>query len=81
MIWGAFSSKGVLPLKKIEGIMEQKMYHGILTRNVMPQGTKLMGKGFIFQQDNDPKHTAKFCQNYLQKKEKNGSYKIAKLMK
>ncbi|KAL6476532.1 hypothetical protein MHYP_G00150310 [Metynnis hypsauchen] len=30
---------------------------------------RLVGQGFILQQDNDPKHKSKLCQNYLRKKE------------
>lgn len=58
MVWGAFSSKGKLPLVKIEGIMLKEHYHSILVRKVVPGGLNLLGNGFIFQQDNGPKHTA-----------------------
>ena len=32
---------------------------------MVPSATRLIGKNFIFQQDNDPKHTAKATKNYL----------------
>jgi transposase len=34
---------------------------------------RLAGNGFVFQQDNDPKHTSKLCQNYLESKRAKGT--------
>ena len=73
MVWGGISANGVTPLKRIEGIMDKKVYHNILVRQAMPAGKRLIGKGFIYQEDNDPKHASKLCRNYLQKKEDKGS--------
>ena len=53
--------------------MDKKVNHNILVRHVMPAGKRLIGKGFIYQEDNDPKHASKLCRNYLQKKEDKGS--------
>jgi hypothetical protein len=72
MLWGAISANGTLPLKLINGIMDKKVYHSILVRNAVPGGLKLLKKGFIFQEDNDPKHASNFCRNYLERKEKAG---------
>lgn len=72
MVWGCFADGKVGDLKKIEGIMDKKIYHGILQRNAIPSGMRLIGKGFVFQEDNDPKHSSKYCRNYLNKKEKDG---------
>ncbi len=30
-------------------------------------GMQLVGQGFVFMQDNDPKHTSKLCQRYNSK--------------
>lgn len=38
MVWGGISVKGALPLKRIEGIMDAKMYHGILVNHAMKGG-------------------------------------------
>ena len=48
------------------------MYHQILIRHGVPSGLRLVGQGFVHQQDNDTKHTSKLCQNYLDKKEAEG---------
>ena len=70
IVWGCFGNNKVGDLIKIEGIMDAKYYHKILSRHAVPSGTKLIEKGFVFQQDNDPKHTSKMCKKYLQNKEK-----------
>lgn len=33
-------------------------------------GLKLLGKGFVYQEDNDPKHSSIICRDYLDRKEK-----------
>jgi transposase len=58
MVWGCFSYGGVGELVKVEGIMRKEQYHNILQRHAIPSGTELIGPNFIFQQDNDPKHTS-----------------------
>lgn len=73
MVWGGISANGVTRLKRIVGIMDQKGYHSILVHTAIPEGKRLIGKGFVFQEDNDPKHSSKFCRNYLKKKEKLGT--------
>ena len=50
--------------------------HGILQRHAIPSGLRLVGRSFVFQQDNDPKHTSNLCKNYLMKKENDGHLKI-----
>lgn len=72
MVWGCFSYDGVGELLKIKGIMMKEDYHGILQRSAIPSGIGLIGYGFTFQQDNDPKHTSKLCSNYLASKENEG---------
>jgi hypothetical protein len=74
MVWGGICANGVTQLKIIEGIMEKTVYHTILVRRALPEGKKLIGKGFIFQEDNDPKHSSNLCRNYLAKKEKSDKH-------
>lgn len=78
MVWGCFSFalSGVGPLHKIEGTLDKHSYHNILRNIAIPAGLSLVGKEFVFQQDNDPKHSSKLCQSYLQKKEASGKLKI-----
>jgi transposase len=72
MVWGGVCSQGVVPLVQIQGIMKKEQYHTLLYRHALPGGKKLLGRGFVFQQDNDPKHTAKVNLKYLDNKEKTG---------
>lgn len=76
MGWGSFAGTKVGDLVKIEGIMDQKVYHKILQYHAVPSGHRLIGKNFVLQQDNDPKHTSKFCKNYLKSKEKQRSLQV-----
>ncbi len=55
MLWGCFSAKGTGQLHRIKGTMD---------------GTRAlkMGRGWVFQHDNDPKQTAKATKEWLKKK-------------
>ena len=45
------------------------MYCQILGENLLPSARALkMGRGWVFQHDNDPKHTAKATKEWLKKK-------------
>ncbi|KAK3529096.1 hypothetical protein QTP70_016528, partial [Hemibagrus guttatus] len=60
MLWGCFSAKGTVRLCRIEGPMDGDMYCKILDENLLPSARTLkMGRGWVFQHDNDPKHTTK----------------------
>ena len=60
MLWGCFSAKGTGRLHRIEGRMNAAMYREILGNNLLPSVRALkMGRGWVFQHDNDPKHTAR----------------------
>lgn len=76
MVWGSFSYDGVGELVKIDGIMKKESYHRILQNSAIPSGIGLIGYGFVFQQDNDPKHTSRMCRNYLESKEREGVLEI-----
>lgn len=59
MVWGCFSAAGVGNLHFIDGIMTAKGYINILKKNLKQSAEKMgISRDFIFQQDNDPKHTA-----------------------
>ncbi|EFX64097.1 hypothetical protein DAPPUDRAFT_66487, partial [Daphnia pulex] len=53
MVWGgAFQLKGLNTFK-------YQVSHQILIRHALPGGKRLIGRGFVFQEDNDPKHASK----------------------
>ncbi|KAI3361553.1 hypothetical protein L3Q82_013688, partial [Scortum barcoo] len=55
-----FQQAGTGRLVRIEGKMNAAMYRDILDENLLQSALDLrLGRWFIFQQDNDPKHTAK----------------------
>jgi transposase len=75
MVWGCFSSHGTGDLVRVDGIMKKEQYKEILEQNAVPSGLRLIGDGFIFQQDNDPKHSSKLCRGFLEQKETEGVLK------
>ncbi|XDV36370.1 hypothetical protein PO909_006162 [Leuciscus waleckii] len=69
ILWGCFSAKGTGRLHRIEGRMDGAMYCEILANNLLPSVRALkMGRGWVFQHDNDPKHTARATKEWLRKK-------------
>jgi hypothetical protein len=69
MVWGCFSAHKVGKLYRVRGIMDQDVYHNILVNQFMPSKDELFPDGdYIFQQDNDPKHTARKNKTYLESK-------------
>ena len=65
-VWGIFSTSGVGPLVLIEGIMTAQMYKKILEDNLQQYASSKMGPDWLFQQDNDPKHTAKIVEAWFE---------------
>ena len=69
MLWGWFSAKGTGRLHLIKGMMNGAMYREISGDNLLSSVRALkMGRGWVFQHDNDPKHTAKATKEWLKKK-------------
>ncbi|KAK6328555.1 hypothetical protein J4Q44_G00005330 [Coregonus suidteri] len=69
ILWGCFSAKGTGRLHRIEGRMDGAMYREILANNFLPSVRALkMGRGWVFQHDNDQKHTARATKEWLLKK-------------
>ena len=59
MIWGCFSRSGVGNLCFIAGNMDRFLYREILRKNLLQSYQKLgLENSFVFQHNNDPKHTA-----------------------
>ena len=65
MLLRRFSAKGT---GRIEGRMNGAMYGDILGDNLPSVKALKMGRGQVFQHDNDPKHTAKATKEWLKKK-------------
>ena len=53
----------------IDGIMNAAAYADILATNLTTSVHRIGRKKFIFQQDNDPKHTSKLSKVYFEKKD------------
>ena len=66
--WVCFPSSGAGNLVFIDGTMNAEVYRDILENNLLTSVKKLgMTQQWIFQQDNDPKHTAAIVTNWLNK--------------
>ncbi|KAL0148615.1 hypothetical protein M9458_056055 [Cirrhinus mrigala] len=66
MLWGCFSAAGTGRLVATEGKMNAAKYRDILDENLLQSAQDLrLGRRFTFQQDNDPKHTAKITKEWL----------------
>ena len=69
MLWGCVSYKGPGNLVKIEGKLNAQGFQEILQNNLQDSARNLsMGRNWILQQDNDPKHTAKSVQAWFKQK-------------
>jgi len=67
MVWGGFTFRGVGNFCKIDGNMNGALYRQILEEDLM---NTIEEHGFaineiIFQQDNDPKHTANLTKEWF----------------
>lgn len=54
-IWGCFSGHGVVPVKLIEGNMDQFQYKNILEETMLPYAEDVLPVTWTFQHDNYPK--------------------------
>ena len=70
MVWGCVGVNSVDDLIKIEGILKKEQYLSSL------RGRRLIGQNFIFMHDNDPKHAARVCKDYMQHLEQSDESKI-----
>jgi len=72
MLWGCVASAGTGNLVKVEGRMDSIQYQQILENNVQESVEKLkLHRGWIFQQDNDPKHSSKSTKAFMQRNKYN----------
>ncbi len=67
MLWGCFSARGPGHLALIRGTMNATLYKEILENNLLQSARQLrLCQGFVFQQGNDPKHTAKVIKAWFE---------------
>uniref|UniRef100_A0A8R1DH63 DDE_3 domain-containing protein n=1 Tax=Caenorhabditis japonica TaxID=281687 RepID=A0A8R1DH63_CAEJA len=65
MVWGCFSDTSMGPLKRIVETMDRKVYEDILENTMRPWARENLGRSWMFQQDNDPKHTSGHVANWF----------------
>lgn len=52
-------------LSRVEENLRKEIYHKIFLHRAIPCGLCLIGVSVVLQQNNDPNHTSKRCQQYL----------------
>ena len=68
MVWACLSSAGVGNICIIDGIMNSEVYYRVLDTHLVPSVKKFKLKNYIFQQNNDPKHTSNCTRDHLSDK-------------
>ena len=67
MVWGCFSYYGLGNIIFIDERLTGVRYVQLLKENLFTSASKLgMENNFVFQQDNDPKHTSKVAQQFFE---------------
>lgn len=65
-VWRCFGWKGLEELFEIQGNLDAKQYCDILRDNLYLSAHYMgYGNNFIFQQDNDPKHTSRLATDFF----------------
>jgi len=68
-VWGSFSASGPGRLHIIQGNMNSHAYQQILDQNLLPSVRELkLGRKWVLQQDNDPKHTSNSTKEWRKRK-------------
>ncbi len=72
MAWAFIASSGTGSLIFINDVthdgsskINSEVYRNILSDNLQKDATKLIGRSFNMQQDNDPKHSAKTTKEFI----------------
>ena len=75
MAWACCATSGTGSIVFLDDVLEDgqktmdsKVYQKILSDNIKQNASKLIGRSFIMQADNDPKHTSKATKTFLEKK-------------
>ncbi|KAJ4426481.1 hypothetical protein ANN_27295 [Periplaneta americana] len=75
VVW-KYGVNGVSDLIRIEGKMTTVKYKQILIQHAMASDLRLIGRYFVFQKENDPKHTENIVKTYLQQKQGRGDVQL-----
>ena len=70
-VWGGISCRGATQIVIFTGIMNATRYTDILDASLVPFIETHYPSNHRFQQDNDPKHTSRWAQNYFEEKQIN----------
>jgi len=57
MVWAAFGRRGVGPIDRVQGIMDQHVFVNILNDVLLPYSEDRILLKWTFQQDSAPSHT------------------------
>jgi len=70
MLWGVLTPNGAGKITQIHGKMDAAMYCGILAKFLRLQEQREGKKPgeYIFQQDNDPKHTSRLAKTHFERR-------------
>ena len=78
MVWACMAASGTGTLVFIDDVtqdrsspMNSEVFRDILSAQIQVNAAKLIGRRFIIQMDNDPKHTAKATQEFIKAKKWN----------
>lgn len=73
---GCFGRFGASDIHRLDYTLTKEKYHSIIQNHAIPSGLGLTGKGFIFQQNNDHKHTVRLNTTYFNRKSDDGAIQI-----
>uniref|UniRef100_A0AAZ3QDP7 Transposase n=1 Tax=Oncorhynchus tshawytscha TaxID=74940 RepID=A0AAZ3QDP7_ONCTS len=72
MAWACMAASGIGFIDNVTAdrirTMNSEVYRNILSAQIKPNASKLIGRHFIMQQDNDPKHTARATKGFFMEK-------------
>jgi transposase len=66
-VWAAISVKGKVGIHLFTENLDRHLYRNILDDHLYDNATALLGRNWVFQQDNDPKHASRDVQSDLKK--------------